>query len=181
MSMNDLKLFERIKKSTIYARLSEIKNIKIIIAVVIIAIALLVYFISGMVGSEVKKEKDVESSTVSECEELESVLSRIKGAGRIKVLITYDGEGESVPAVSYDSTTVKTKDGDKVTEKTDTKSEPVMSKDSPVIIKKIAPTVVGVIIVAEGGGDSSVVVKLMNATKIALGIELDKIRVFEME
>lgn len=182
--MSEFNLFERIKSSKVYEKLKSVKNIQIIIAMVIAVIALLIYFISGAVGKTKNSEDNTENGTLSRNDtvaELEGVLSQIKGAGKLKVLITYDGDGESVPAVSYDSSTVTTKDGDKITEKTDTKSEPVMSKDSPVIIKTLEPDIIGVIVVAEGGDDPAVVVKLMNAVKTALGIELDKIRVFDME
>ncbi len=182
--MSDFNPFERIKNSKLIEKLRSVKNIQVIIAVVIAVIALLIYFITGASGSSktvVDKDESGTSSRSETVSELEAVLSQIKGAGKLKVLITYDGEGESVPAISYDSSTVTTKDGDKITEKTDTKSEPVMSKDSPVILKNLEPDIVGVIIVAEGGDDPTVVVKLMNAVKTALGIELDKIRVFDME
>lgn len=181
--MSEFKIVEKIKNSKLYSRLKGVKNIQIIIAVIIIAIALLIYFLSGVISKseEVGNDENVQSTKSELVSELEEVLSNIKGAGKIKVLITYDGDGEDVPALSYDSSTVSTKDGDKVTEKTDTKSEPVMSKDSLVILKTLEPDIIGVIIVAEGGDDATVVVKLLEATKIALGIELDKIRVFDME
>jgi stage III sporulation protein AG len=53
--------------------------------------------------------------------------------------------------------------------------------EQPVVERELAPQVAGVLVVAEGAGDSRVRAKLFEATRVAMGIEPQKIVVLPME
>ncbi|MBR0424594.1 MAG: hypothetical protein IJK01_00535 [Clostridia bacterium] len=119
---------------------------------------------------------------------LVKVLSQIRGAGRVEVLVTYETTGEIVTAMSVksdedvrdaitgtDSTTQRS---------TSTVTEPATVKggdgQTPIILVEKEPVVRGVIVVAEGAAQLSVRRDLQNAVRAATGVPLSHIEVFEM-
>ena len=87
------KPFEKVRTSGIIAKIKGIKNIQIIVAILIIAVALIIY--SNVLSN--KKSPDVSVSSgasVMSDEEirLASVLKTIDGAGDVSVMITRSGE-----------------------------------------------------------------------------------------
>ena len=88
-------------------KLKGIKNIEIILAVSIGLIILVIYFFPS---AEENKDKNADtgitintSSELTDEQKLKNVLSEIKGAGRIEVMITYESSPELVPAFSTDT------------------------------------------------------------------------------
>lgn len=87
------KPFEKVRTSGIIAKIKGIKNIQIIVAILIIAVALIIY--SNVLSN--KKSPDVSVSSgasVMSDEEirLASVLKTIDGAGDVSLMITRSGE-----------------------------------------------------------------------------------------
>ncbi|MBQ9276631.1 MAG: hypothetical protein IJ226_03460 [Clostridia bacterium] len=81
------KPFEKIRESKIVAKLKGIKNIQIIVAILIIAVALIIY--SNVIGKTGTKEIQSASSVMTEEEtRLSAVLSQIDGAGAVSAMIT---------------------------------------------------------------------------------------------
>lgn len=81
-----IKIFEKLKK---------IKHIEIYIAVIFIVIILLIYMSSSKGKSSSKKENTLDGSTITGYVEnlednLEGILSDIKGVSNVNVLITLD-------------------------------------------------------------------------------------------
>ncbi|MBR0081930.1 MAG: hypothetical protein IJP98_04225 [Clostridia bacterium] len=116
------------------------------------------------------------------------VLSQIRGAGRVDVLVTYETSGEIVTAVSSrtdeeirdaitgtDSSTQRS--ASTVTEPATVKNE---AGQSPIILSEKEPVVRGVIVVAEGAAMISVRKDLQNAVRAVTGVSLSQIEVFEM-
>ena len=177
--MDSEKIGEKVKK--IIEKIKSIKNIQIIVVVALCVVAVVIYFAAS--GVKKKKAEVVEESGSSL--ELEEVLSSIKGAGKTKVMIAYDGEGSIVPAETVNSSsTVTSKDGT-VTEKTvENKNTVIVSgggSSGPIILEKKSPEIIGIIVVAEGAGDPAVAVKLIRAVQTVTGVSADKITVFEMK
>ena len=120
---------------------------------------------------------------------LQTVLSEIKGAGNVKVMINYSGTSEIVTAVTKNTSTDKTTDKgsstNRVTESTTEVTEPVIiqqnGEDTPVIIKEILPDIVGVIVVAEGAKDMSVKINLISAIQTLLNVSANKVEIFTMK
>ena len=90
-------------------------------------------------------------------ERLEDILSRMRGAGRVRVPVTYATAGERVAA------TVATEGG-----------------QSPIILVEREPEIRGVIVVAEGAADPTVRLSLQRAVQAGTGVPLSCIEVFEM-
>ena len=176
---------EKIKNSGILARLKSIKNIEIKLAIIMCAVVLAVYLIGNLVGKTKNTEADITEEGDSVTHHLENILSQIKGAGKVKVLITYDGKGELVPAQSGTKYHYSTSDEKGQTSTTtETSNTVIVSGDSgntALILKEISPKILGVIVVAEGAHDPKVKVSLLTATSAATGADIDKIKIFEMD
>ena len=168
------------KVKAVVEKIKGVKNIKMIVVIAICVLAILIYFLATTVKSEKKETSETDSSL-----ELESILSQIKGAGKTKVMISYDGEGSIVPAETINSSsTITSKDGN-VTEKTTENKNTVIvtsgGSSGPVVLEKKAPDIIGIIVVSEGAGNPEVAVKLIRAVQTITGVTADKITVFEMK
>jgi len=171
---------EKIKK--IFQKIRSIKNIEIIIAIAICVLAVVIYF-SVSAGKNKKDQQTVEITDTGS--ELSAILSEIKGAGKTKVMISYDGEGTVVPAETTNtSSTMTTKNGEVVQKSSESKNTIIVNSggvSGPVILEKKSPDIIGIIVVAEGAKDPEVAIKLVRAVQTVTGVTADKIRVFEMK
>lgn len=148
MSEQKNSLIERIKNNSTLQKIKSIKNIEIIIAVIVCVVAIGIYLISGL-GKSVGKSTANESE---QCSELEQIISNIKGVGKTKVYITYQGEIEN-------------------REDNDSYFGSSSKEDKEII---------GVIVVSEGAGNPDAEIKILKAVQTATGVALDKIKIFEM-
>ena len=118
---------------------------------------------------------------------LSEVLSKIRGAGRVDVLVTYETNGEIVTAtVRQTDEDVREADGTggsetsrSVREVTEPATVETTNGHAPIILYEKEPTVRGVIVIAEGAADFSVREKLQAAVHAATGIPIERIEVFE--
>ncbi|MBC7766118.1 MAG: stage III sporulation protein AG [Hyphomonadaceae bacterium] len=117
---------------------------------------------------------------------LESILSQIKGAGQVSVMVHLIGGKEIVTASDLKKGETVTEEKDsggglrKVTQ-TDTEQKVVMtgSQAAPVVVKELEPMVQGVIVLSDGASDPAVKEALHEAAKTVLGIPAYKVQVFE--
>lgn len=184
---------KRNKKSIISAitkKIGAVKNLNLAIIVALVCIALLCIFSVFSPSSSANQVKNDTKSYYEQVENrLQTVLSEIKGAGNVKVMINYSGTSEIVTAVTKNTSTDKTTDKgsstNRVTESTTEVTEPVIiqqnGEDTPVIIKEILPDIVGVIVVAEGAKDMSVKINLISAIQTLLNVSADKVEIFTMK
>lgn len=116
------------------------------------------------------------------------VLSKIRGAGRVDVLVTYETNGEIVTA-TIRQTDEDVKDangtaGNETSRSLREVTEPATVETgngyAPIVLYEKEPIVRGVVVVAEGASDLSVRAKLQAAVHAATGIPIDRIEVFEM-
>ncbi|NLM43066.1 MAG: stage III sporulation protein AG [Clostridiales bacterium] len=122
-------------------------------------------------------------------EELAGILSKIAGAGKVSVMITYESGKELV--AQKDKSIV-----DKVTDEKDTAGGTRIINESsmddktvmvnqqggssePLIVKEINPEIKGVIVVAEGAWDSKVKRKISQAVQTVLDIPAYRVTVLE--
>lgn len=137
----------------------------------------------------VEAMKQSEEATKQEIEKnLQSILSKIKGAGKVDVMITFYSGTESVPAYdeknSDSSTQEKDKEGGSRSIQQSDKDKVIVFEESdgikkPYILKEILPQVKGVVIVADGAGDAVVKGNLIKAAGALLEVASHKIQVFE--
>ncbi len=113
---------------------------------------------------------------------LMETLSCVRGAGKVKVMITYDTGSEIVPAMNTDITSSVSISGENQT-RTES-SSPVTAyqngENQAIVLMEKQPVVRGVIVVAQGAADISVRLKLQTAVQAVLGVEAEKVEVLEM-
>jgi len=129
------------------------------------------------------EEKDISKK-------LESILSKISGAGEVNVLLTYSKTSEIIPVYNENI-------NESITEETDTSGgkRTINSKDNQkeviyeegtegkkiVTQKIISPTIEGAIITARGAGNGTVKNNIVQAVEAVTGLATHKIQVFEMK
>lgn len=174
------------EKQGIIAKLKSVKHIEIIVAVALCTVFLLGYF----VYTQVRDKTEVSEATASEtAEKVADIVSAIEGVGKCEILITYDG-AESVQ-IAYDEETVTTvttdsdDNSDRVVENTTTTSTPVIitvdGVQQPLIVSKTPAKIQGIVVVAEGGDDVAVKIKIIDAICALLKVDGSKIKVYKMK
>ena len=136
--------------------------------------------------SEAAADLSVKRDTLEQ--RLTEVLSKIRGAGRVDVLVTYETNGEIVPAtVRQTDEDVKDANGTgnsetsrSVREVTEPATVETENGHAPIVLYEKEPVIRGVIVVAEGASDFSVRQKLQAAVHAVTGVPIDRIEVFEM-
>lgn len=119
---------ERLKNQPILKKLLAIKNLKIMVIAIIIALGLIIY-------SDVStSESGVVSNMDQEEIRLASTLSQIEGVGEVQTMITRNGDEIS-----------------------------------------------GVLVIAEGAENISVMLKLLDATATVMGVDKSIVEVYQME
>ncbi|MEZ4357624.1 MAG: hypothetical protein R2876_03200 [Eubacteriales bacterium] len=181
-----------------YKKLNSKKKTYYIAIIIIIAVILVIYFSSFWPAETTSEESTAEAEVTSESsaddyeqqikEDLESTLSKISGAGEVTVMITYETSEEIVPAIVTDKQTTNTSDSsdssDKTSQTENEESEVVKiqngSDEEALIITQKLPKVLGVIVIAEGANDIAVRLNLQRAVQTIMGVEAQKVEIFEM-
>lgn len=178
------------------SKMKENRKLELIIYA-LLGIAVLAIFISSLLPKSKQAENteniSSQTSTVYESEtdvenRLESVLSKIRGAGKVEVMITYETGVEIVPAMSSDKeSTSSESNGNNQDSLTSNQSESLTpatisqsGNDIPIVLTEIKPKVRGVIVIAEGAADIMVKLDLQYAVQTVLGVPASCIEVFEM-
>ena len=162
------------------------KNLKIIILCIIFVVALILFL--KMSGTKATTKTTTTSATQYQTSldyskqletKLESVLSQIKGAGNVKVMITLDGSPELVYAMDSNEKVSNNTGGSTTT----SSSTPILVQTngatSPLILTEVLPKVKGVIVVSSGANDISIKLDILNSVSTLLDISTDKINVLK--
>lgn len=136
---------------------------------------------SAQDGETLRSEQELE-------DRLQTVLSSIRGAGRVEVMITYESGPELVTAMSKDTNSNKSQsvdDGKQSSTEQQTESQkPATVSGSggtePIVLTEKQPAVRGVIVVAEGAANIAVRMDLQLAVQTVLNVPLSSIEVFEL-
>ena len=139
------------------------------------------WFVAAPRDGPVKAETTLESR-------LEDILSTVRGAGRVRVLITYSTAGERVAATvsTTDESVSETSGGTAATHSQQSRQmrQPATitteGGQSPIILVEKEPEIRGVLVVAEGAADPTVRLSLQRAVQAVTGVSLSCIEVFEM-
>lgn len=135
------------------------------------------------------QQNDAEKYAAYLEEKLEDVLEEMEGVGKVKVMITLSDYGESIvekDTVDVTNTISETDSngGSRNTFEREIQSETVqIENDSgtyPYVGKEILPTIEGIVVVAEGGGNATVVSQISKAAMALFPIEAHKIIVVKM-
>ena len=122
-------------------------------------------------------------------EKLEAVLGEMEGVGKVRVMITLSDYGDRiVEKDTVDKTNsvseTDSSGGNRNSFERELQSETVQIESEegsyPYIGKEILPTIEGIVVVAEGGGNSIVVSQISKAAMALFPIEAHKIIVVKM-
>ncbi len=164
------------------------KKNKWVIAVILIAVLVLAFWSSGEKENPPENDEVPTSLSVIGTEyitnaetKLGDILSKIKGAGKVKVMITFDAGEEKVLAKNQ-SSQLETEHSTDLTQSKSQQEENVLLYDSnqgeePFVVKEKLPTPTGVLVVAEGAGSESVRLELYEAVKALYGISGHRVKV----
>ncbi len=125
--------------------------------------------------SNTDKTTEVSTEDYDLEQRLSDILSKTKGAGKVNVMITYKTGREKI--IAYNTNNEKDNSAFSSRES----SEAVINGNSPVILKELYPEIEGVLIVAQGGGNTEVKNNLIRASQALLGIDVNKIEVLVMK
>ena len=133
------------------------------------------------------QDKNIKETNAYNLEqELEDILSRIDGAGKVKVLITYSESNQIVAMYNENRNTSVTEETDseggiRTIESTDSNKEIILDgSNNPVTEKIVMPKIEGAIIIAEGGGDAIIKSSIIQAVSAVTGLASHKVQVFKM-
>jgi len=169
-------------------RRKNIENMVIFLVGVVIVIIAGSYIFSDdeVVAVSENSVTDVFDADVFE-NKLAKILSEIRGAGDVKVMISYRTGIETVPlSDTKDSNTVTEEsdgDGARRTEQSNIETSIIFNQERsgnkvPYISKTIMPVVEGVIVTCDGGGDELVKADVIKAVTVITGITANKVQVF---
>ena len=182
----------------------KIENLAVFLVILVITIVVINVIWNGDKKSnneEVKNDSNkklametVETSNNSNIQkdlstQLEEILEKIDGVGKVKVLITYSQTNEVIPMYNEDTSKKDTEEKDtsggtrKVTE-TDVSKEIIYEERGgskvPITQSIVSPKIEGAIVTAQGAGNATVKTNIIQAVEAVTGIASHKIQVFTM-
>ncbi|KAF0197414.1 MAG: stage III sporulation protein AG [Bacillota bacterium] len=181
-------------------RLIENKKAQLILALILVLLAIRLYFPATappdaqLVKASVSGNTQPNAAIVARQQyqeslegQLESVLGQIKGAGQVTVMLTLASSNDVEIASSTQQTSRTTEDKDpsgasKVSQEETLSSQPVMARntsgDSVVKLKELTPEIRGVVVVASGANDPKMQASLTQAVQTILSLPAHRVRVF---
>ena len=130
---------------------------------------------------EKSKEVNTDDMTAMLEKRLEDTLSLIDGAGKVRVMITLKDTGEKVVEKDLTRRTDTASGG---TETTDLSHSSVYARDgsseTPYVSNELTPQVEGVLVVAQGGGNSMVKQNILQSVMALFPLEAHKITIVKM-
>ena len=143
-------------------------------------------------GTQETEEEDNTGGYAGELEErLESLLASMEGVGNVKVMVTLDSSREQVVEKDIPSTMGTTKETDSTggsrdvinsrQEETTVYVTDSAGNKTPYVSKIREPSIEGVTVVAQGGGNAVIQKNITEVIQALFGIEAHKIKVVKMK
>ena len=173
------------------SKLGKIKGIKIICLVIIFCVFILLFY--KFSGTKIKTTSNINYTTeydftnsnqytINLENKLVNVLSNIRGAGKVSVMVTLKTSPEIILANTTDEKINSSTSQSNSTSYTTTVTEPIIitsnGNKTALIIKEVLPEVKGVVVVATGASNTNVKLDIVQAVKALLDIDMNKIQVF---
>lgn len=140
---------------------------------------------SGQSGEKTAavQEPAAEEETLDETEsKMETILSQIKGAGALKLMLTVDNGAEKQLAQDQElSYSGATSAPDTYTRKSETVIISGDTGDAPVVTAVSGPVYRGALVVCEGGGEPGVKLAITQAVAALTGLSTDRITVVQCQ
>lgn len=136
-------------------------------------VAIIAMFASG-IATQSKTEENEANTAESYVQMLENKLSgelsKIKGAGKVSVIISVERGITNELATQTGSSL----SGEKT-------QEPVIVNGKPIVLGEVYPEIRGVVIVAQGGDKLAVKMSILNAAMVFLSVDASKIEILTMK
>ena len=153
----------------VFAKFKSIKNIEVYVALILALVVIMIVFVGS--GSKNTTKTVSDDTYISQMEhKICSVVENIAGCGKAKVAISYSSNEERVYA--YETVTT-TSNG--ITKQT---SSIVSVKGEPLVTKTLPPTILGVVVVAEGADNPVVRLKIIEVVVTLLDVQQKDVQVF---
>lgn len=134
----------------------------------------------GMTDAQPTQEETEDACSRLE-ERLEETLSLIDGAGQVRVMITLKDTGEKVVEKDISRQTDMGSAGNETTDVSESSVyEQVDGEEIPYVSNELTPQVEGVLVVAEGGGNSLVKQNILQSVMSLFPLEAHKITIVKM-
>ncbi len=170
------------KFRVLYERIKKVKHIEIYLAVGLALIVAIIYFSclkpSSSKTTESNKIDNVNTnfSTSSEYigyieNKLENVITKVKGAGNVEVVVTLEKGFEYIYATEEETRT--TSNGTTITT-----SSIVMVNGQPVIKEEIYPVIKGIVVISSGAKDVSVRMNILSIIQTVIDLDNSKINIY---
>lgn len=151
------------------------------ILIVLIALGAVLMLLPTVPKIKKQPEKTESFSVETEEKRIAEALSEIKGAGKVRVVLTAGRGTETV--IAYDRKSSEQVSGDE--SKSDESKSAVItgtgSSETPVSLLEIYPEYTGALIIAEGADDAGCSRKLTEAVHSLTGLGRDRITVVKMK
>lgn len=140
-----------------------------------------------VLASKTENSNIIEEGEYDLQDELEDILSKMNGIGKVDVLITYSQTSRIIPIYSETESSTITEEtdsggGTRKQESSNLNKEIVTDGDNNVITQAILfPKVEGAIVIAEGGGNVTLKANIIQAVSAVTGLATYKVQVFEMQ
>ncbi|MBQ3597054.1 MAG: hypothetical protein II988_04475 [Clostridia bacterium] len=171
--MDNIVVAEKQKENNIFDKIKNSKRLKIIFIVIAIIICLSLTLTSFRDVETNQENVDVVNTYVNNLQaKLEKTLSKVKGVGKVSVVITIDSGMETVLASKI--TINETQSGKETIE------TPITVNGKTVVVKELFPKIKGVLIVAEGAENIFTMSKIQQATISLLDIDINQIEILSM-
>lgn len=178
---------EKLKDNDLVKKFSNIKGIKIVVPLILLVLVLTIYY--SFFNDSSKKTSSFSSISYTSSleysqlleDKLKSVLSNIKGAGNVNVMITLESGPELKIATQTDERTNTTTNASGTTTSITVVEEPIIitqnGEETPLVLMEILPVVKGVVVVAEGAKDVGVKLQLLEAVQALLSLSSGNIQI----
>ena len=160
------RFFEKIKTD------AKLRRILIILCVALLILVVSINFLPKKTDSQVSGDAVIEYVNCME-QKLETLLSKVDGAGKVSVAISVESGMETVLAMT--TTTKETSSGREIV------STPILVNGKTVVLKEIYPKISGVLIVAEGADKLMVYNKIQQAALSLLDVKAAQIEILDMK
>ena len=139
---------------------------------------------------EAEISKEILDYEAEQKQELQDILSKMEGVGKVDVKMHFESGEVKVPAYNSTTQTAETREEDSqgVTRSTiqETGGDTVVmysdgSTNEPFIVQTYKPKITGIIIVAEGASNSKLRYDIQIAVSTLYNLSLDKVNVYPME
>lgn len=152
---------------------------------ILVLLGLLLAVIAIPADQKEKESVPVEESETQKAEEtisyesrmeqkLEALLGSVDGVGKVRVMLTFEGTGEKTVEKDQTLTAEETREETVYEEKGS-------SERIPYVTSETNPKVEGVLVIAEGGGNSRIKQEILEAAQALFGIDAHKIKIMKME